>query len=216
LSPSTLVITSGPEEDEVREVEVEHVGRGIDRTQGAVGVEGRAREVGAESPGQHDLDGLARRDQLLRADDALLELLLREVARRLAGDGLARRRRGSRAVAVGLDQAELALDPLDPLHGPGIVRFRILPDAEAADDPERVHQVVEDEGVAGDHEHAVRDIGAALAGDVRQAFPAPRDIVAEVADCSSGEWRKVARPDPGPRPHEIADRAYGVGGSERA
>ena len=114
-----------------------------------------------------------------------------------------------RALEPGLD----ALDAADRLD---VVGLGVLADPLIADNAKTVHQVVEDEGIARDHEDAVGSVRADLARDVGQFFPEPGSVVAQVADRPAREGREVSLAIPGPRSHEVTDSPHGIPGAEGA
>jgi hypothetical protein len=77
-------------------------------------------------------------------------------------------------------------------------------------------QAVEDEGVARDHEEAIRYLGTRFAPNIGKPLPEPCSIVSQITHRAAREGREVSLARPGPRSHEVAHRSEGVLGLEAA
>ena len=155
--------------------------------------------------------GLALLDEALRFHDARLEFGLAHVR-----DEAADQRRAPRVVGSRVRALELRLDAFNAAYRVDVVGLGILADALITDDTHGMHEVVEDESIAGYHEHAVGRVRTGLTGNVGKLLPQPRGVVAQVSHCPSREGRQVALAVPGPRAHEVPDGAYRVSGAERS
>ena len=137
----------GANELEPLQVQVEHVGGGVDLAQRPIDVERVGGGLAAETLGDDGLDNIAGDDISLDAFDHGLELGLRHVGLDSAGRAFARQ-----AGQRGLQRPGEALhDAIDPLHGVGIGGLDVAVEVGVADHFDGVLHVIKDDQGVGDH-----------------------------------------------------------------
>ncbi len=171
-----------------RDAQEVHVRTRIRGAQDAVDVQAGNRARGREALRQHDLEGIAAADVLLRLPDRLAIVGLRGPGLDVPGD---REVEPGRGMMPG--RCEGVLHPVEPRDGigPGLVDagIGVVIVDRVRDEGDRAVGVIEDREIGREEERNIgdaQDIGVV----VRDALPVPDRVVAEVADESAGERGK--------------------------